>query len=111
RIKTAPSELAGQKRQKKMQVEGLLDAISTGATSVNQSVCDEIESLRSDLAAKKQASLDAAKVLADDSKLQGIGEATWKSMWLAAKKYSEETAYIGSDFPRIDENSVCVLCH
>ena len=111
RIKTAPSELASQKHKRKMQVEGLLNAISAGTTSVSQSVCDEVENLRSDFAAKKKASLDAAKVLADDSKLQGIGEATWKSMWLAAKKYSEEIAYKGSDFPKIDENSVCVLCH
>ncbi|NUN06643.1 MAG: restriction endonuclease [Bdellovibrio sp.] len=111
RIKTAPSELAKQKIQRKNQITGLLDSISNSSVLVTQAFCDEVETLKKDVETKKQATLDAAKVLADNSKLQGIGEQTWKSMWLAAKKYSEEVAYNGISYPNVAKDSVCVLCH
>ncbi len=111
RIKTAPSVLANQKRQRKIQITAILESITNSCVLVSQGACIEVENLRKNVDIKKKAALDAAKILTDNSKLQGIGEETWRSMWLAAKKYSEVAAYKEVSYPNTDENSICVLCH
>jgi hypothetical protein len=92
RVKTAPLTLANQKKQRKSQVNALLDSINNSSALVNSKAVEEILSLKKDVESKRKATMDAAKVLSDDTKLQGIGEATWKSLWQAAKKYSEEVS-------------------
>lgn len=56
--------------------------------------------------------VDAAALLlrAEDKLLPGTGEAIWKELFLAAKKYSIEVAYAGHDFPHAGEGVSCVLC-
>lgn len=42
--------------------------------------------------------------------LAGTGDNLWKSLWQAAKDYSESKAYPEHEFPHIENGSKCVLC-
>lgn len=42
--------------------------------------------------------------------LDGVGSATWRALWEAAREYSTSTAYHDHEFPTVAEGSVCVLC-
>ena len=62
--------------------------------------------------ADAKAGVEAAALLlrAEDELLPGTGEGVWKELFLAAKKYSSEVAYVGHDFPHDGEGVSCVLC-
>lgn len=42
--------------------------------------------------------------------LTGTGSETWTAMWEAARRFSQEQAYPGSDFPVAGAGAHCVLC-
>jgi len=42
--------------------------------------------------------------------LTGVGGDAWRALWEAAKRFSEEDAYSGRDFPAVDDGDHCVLC-
>ena len=42
--------------------------------------------------------------------LPGIGDGAWRTLWDAARAYSEQAAYAGQTFP-VTEDAACVLCH
>ncbi len=111
RVKTAPAALASQKEQRKKQITVLIDLISNSSALVSPVSGEQLFELKKDVEVKKKATMDAANALSDDSKLQGIGEATWKSMWQAARKFSEEVSYKGITYPNTEDGSICVLCH
>ena len=60
---------------------------------------------------KKSAAETAAKDVFSGTQLEGIGSDVWKELWNAARKYSEELAFKGKEFPVVQDDSVCVLCH
>jgi energy-coupling factor transporter ATP-binding protein EcfA2 len=46
----------------------------------------------------------------DEEPLPGVGSLSWRSLWDAARKYSEQEAYEGQSFPVNSEGAHCVLC-
>jgi len=110
RIKTAPSTLANQKQNRKIQLVDLLKLISERTMLVNSESCKEILNLYLNVEDKRKGVNEAANALSASSSLDGIGSQTWKNMWIAAKEYSQKTAYQEQEFPNITEGSVCVLC-
>jgi energy-coupling factor transporter ATP-binding protein EcfA2 len=42
--------------------------------------------------------------------LTGTGADAWKSLWEAARRFSEENAYPGKSFPAVSDEAQCVLC-
>lgn len=111
RIKIAPSTLAEQKTKRKNQIALLLSNLDSAVDKVSKESLDKIWEIRNLIEQKNKAAVIFAKSLEDSSHLKGIGEDAWKSLWMAAKKYSEEVAYEKIQFPNLSENSVCVLCH
>ena len=65
------------------------------------------------VAARKAA--DAAGVAKFASgPISGVGSASWRILWEAARRFSEEEAYPGHHFPVVEsegEPGRCVLCH
>lgn len=61
-----------------------------------------------------QASLSTAKAFAsgqfDSSFLIGTGFDLWRSLWDAAREYSEIDAYANDEFPVLTAGAACVLC-
>ena len=60
---------------------------------------------------KQKIAQDSAKIIAGSSELQGVGSQTWKALWEAAREFSEKESYKSAIFPKVDENTRCVLCH
>ena len=59
---------------------------------------------------RRQAAPLMANEAFESSALGGIGDAAWRALWEAARKYSEQAAYKGEHFPAHSPEKVCVLC-
>lgn len=66
--------------------------------------------LRSEAVTTRAAASVAAASSFDEEPLTGVGSATWRLLWSAARNYSTTEAYHGHQFPVVDEGAVCVLC-
>ena len=58
--------------------------------------------------ARKTADIAAESLI--EGNLPDVGREVWTRMWLAAKEYSEKSAYIGESFPHTEGDAKCVLC-
>lgn len=96
-------------REKKRKIGLLIKDIEDDLIKVSPQSKKEIDALASDLSTKEQAVLDAAKVLSNSSKLEGVGTESWKLLWSAAKEYSQKDAYL--DDKKLYQHDRCVLCH
>ncbi len=85
------------------KMQALADAVSAESISRLRRLSEAAEASSR---ASRQASGDAF----DREPLGGVGSDTWRLMYEAAKKYSEELAYPDVPFPVTEPNSVCVLC-
>ena len=73
----------------------------------------EMATLKSTAVAAREASTLAATTLFTDDPLLGIGSATWRAMWNAARDFSLAEAYKDANFPVIAVDGApasCVLC-
>jgi hypothetical protein len=46
----------------------------------------------------------------DSDPINAVGTDAWRSLWVAAREFSEKDAYPGRDFPVVEDGSACVLC-
>lgn len=108
RLKVAdPAALAKQKRATKAQTDQLAESLRTTAEAFGEERVTEVRNLRAISASKRRIATEAAQV--GSSKLDGVGEETWRRLWEAAREYSK-TAYPAAPFP-VTEEARCVLCH
>jgi hypothetical protein len=104
-----PLSLAMSKKRKKTLAEQLVQKLHGLENSWSSTVAEQIAAAREQLASCKQVAAEAAQRVFSGAPLAGIGEATWRALWDAAKIYSEHVAYPGRKFPVLDD-SMCVLC-
>lgn len=74
---------------------------------------DNLKSLKAlDDISKESAKVakEAADKVFSSAPLPGVGNATWKALWEAAREYSVTEAYKEEVFPYVADGSVCVLC-
>lgn len=108
---TSPADKAKQFRTKKSHADGLISDVQTYLNQLSDENCKRIIVAKKKSILKKSAADAAAKDVFNGAKLEGVGSDVWKELWSAARKYSEEVAYSGQEFPHIQDDSVCVLCH
>ncbi|MNM81297.1 hypothetical protein D3C81_932930 [compost metagenome] len=70
----------------------------------------EIAALEEHVKISKQAYDIAVKKFDVLEPLPGVHTEAWKSLFKAAKEFSEEHAYAGKSFPNTDDDAHCVLC-
>lgn len=108
RLKVAdPVAEAKKKRATKSQVEQIMAALIEASVSFGVEGIQEIRALRGVAQEKRRIALEAAHV--KTAKLDGVGSATWRALWEAARNYSQ-VVYPQASFPVTDE-SRCLLCH
>lgn len=108
---TSPADKANQFRTKKNHVDGLVKDVQVYLSQLSDENCKNIIAAKSKSILKKSAAEAAAKDVFSGAKLEGVGSDIWKELWSAARKYSEKVAYTGQEFPHVQDDSVCVLCH
>ena len=112
RVKIAdPAGAAKKKREAKAQIEGIRSSLERGVKALGERALDAIRRLKEDAATKRKSAVEGAKALGGAAKLDGVGTATWKAMWEAARSYSKAEAYPKNEFPHTDEGARCLLCH
>jgi len=108
---TSPADKAKQFRTKKSHADSLVKDVQAYLSQLSDENCKRIIAAKKKSILKKSATEAAAKDVFSGAKLEGVGSDVWKELWSAARKYSEELAYTGQEFPHVQDDSVCVLCH
>ena len=108
---TSPADKAKQFKTKKSHVDGLVRDVKVYLSQLSDENCKRIIAAKRKSILKKSAAEVAAKDVFSGAKLEGVGSDIWRELWSAARKYSEEEAYTRQEFPHIQDDSVCVLCH
>ena len=104
---TDPAADAAQRSAKKTQVEKIITALGQGIAAFGAAGIQSIRALHTAAKDKRRIAAEAAKV--NSALLDGVGQATWRAMWDAAREYSQ-TAYPQSQFP-VTDKARCLLCH
>ncbi|MFL0801462.1 MAG: AAA family ATPase [Agarilytica sp.] len=91
-------------------VESLVKAMESLVTKVDDDVVNSLIVLRDDAAKLQEAATVTATNFFADNKLSGVGEKIWQELWSSARKYSENVAYVGRDFPASEPEDTCLLC-
>lgn len=108
---TTPGGKAIQLKTKKGHTDGLVEQLQTYLKELSDENCKKIVAAKQTLIQKELAAKVAAEDVFSDAKLDGVGTQVWKELWNAARKYSEELAYVGQEFPYVQDDGLCVLCH
>lgn len=112
RVKVAdPIGTAKKKRQQKGQIDELRANLQRGVNALGEKALDAIGRLKDAAAIKRNAAKEGAAALGGAARVEGVGSATWKAMWEAARTYSTADAYPDRDFPHVVDDARCLLCH
>ncbi|MDD3406422.1 MAG: AAA family ATPase [Paludibacteraceae bacterium] len=106
-----PAKSASDLRKQKLEIDKIIKEISDAYTQINTEAIKEIKALKNDAISKRKVSQDSVQVIANKSELQGVGSQVWKSLWEAARVFSIQEAYKTKDYPHVDNEARCVLCH
>jgi energy-coupling factor transporter ATP-binding protein EcfA2 len=102
-----PAAGAAHHRAKKAQVEQIVAALILNNAAFGTAGIQHIRALHATAQDKRRIASEAAKV--KSALFDGVGQATWRAMWDAAREYSQ-TAYPQKQFP-VTEKARCLLCH
>lgn len=110
RLRESPLDLATKKKKRITQLQSLVSQVVAAAELVSSTSVKAIEALEEDAKQKREVAKQAAEAIQNETSFDGFGNETWKAMWQAARKYSEENAYPNAEYPVVDPNAKCVLC-
>jgi hypothetical protein len=80
------------------------------AEAVSPAKTDALHAAADAYAISREAAAAASSVLFSDEPLSIIGSDAWRTLWQAARRYSETEAYPERPFPVAHPPGVCVLC-
>lgn len=101
-----PAASATQRRQRKAQVEKIVNALAQSSAAFGAAGVQSVRALQKAAFDKRRIAAEAAQV--NSALLAGVGLPTWRAMWDAARQYSL-TAYPENQFP-VTDNARCLLC-
>lgn len=106
-----PAKKASEIRQTILKIDELKLKIESYNQIFSKDFSSKLQLLKNDCTEREKASKMFAASLRENCELDGLGESCWKSLWNAAKMYSEQFAYQNQNFPYVGEDARCVLCH
>lgn len=106
-----PAKTAIEIRKQKAEIDKIISEISDAYSQINPEAVIKIKVLRDDVVVKRKISQDSVQAVANKSELQGIGSEVWKALWEAARAFSYQEAYKGNEYPNVENDAKCVLCH
>lgn len=72
---------------------------------------DELIGLASAARQLRGAAEIASRTSFGEEPVAGVGDASWRALWEAARRFSTESAYRGDTYPVVTDGAACVLCH
>ena len=106
---TSTAKAAALRRQKELSIE-LVTELKKYFENLSDEHCNAYLQKKADTATKRKTADEDAKKVFERAPLAGIGSETWRSLWNAARLYSEEHAYRAKPFPNTEEDACCILC-
>jgi hypothetical protein len=97
------------RRQKTLVIELKAD-LKKCYDDLSDDCCNAYLKARADAEAKRKAADEDAVKVFTKAPLAGVGSESWRLLWDAARKYSEEYAYKTIPFPNVEVAARCVLC-
>jgi ABC-type dipeptide/oligopeptide/nickel transport system ATPase subunit len=111
RLKTqSPDQSKQALVAEKRRLELIKEHLKRVEDGIAESKIDQIRTKTEEYSLHDQAAIAAAQLALGNSELQGIGEAAWRELILAASRYSNQSAYPAEEFPYVGPESRCVLC-
>lgn len=104
-----PSVKAAALRRLKESALKLKDELQICREHLLKEPCEAYVDAKADALAKRKAADEDAKKIFENSPLGKIGSKSWRLLWDAARRYSEEV-YVRTPFPNVSENARCLLC-
>ena len=101
---------AAELRRRADRYQRLAGTLGQATEQLDDGSVAEIRELRREAAVTRSAARDLANTTLAEAMLGGVGGASWRRMWEAARQYSAEEAYPGEDFPVTSDEARCVLC-
>lgn len=95
---------AGRLSAAMSRLSALIDATTSEAFA-------DLQRLKDEATATAEAERLASEQLFQDVPLSGVGSQTWRTLWEAARSFSNTEAYPDRSFPEPLEDERCVLCH
>lgn len=92
------------------KLETIRAHLSSLGAKLSDEVNEEIRTAQKSAADHRAAADLASSISFETEPLTGVGSSTWRAMWDAARRYSEDAAYSGRGFPATDSGDRCVLC-
>ena len=117
RLEQLNTDLSGNQNRVVAELNAKLERIKRLISlkdNISSVITREKFDLLKDLETTYKKCHEAAKISANNlfrgELLPDVGSDTWRTLWEAARKYSEISAYYGVAFPNTNENASCVLC-
>lgn len=105
-----PGKLIQQKEFSVRRVRTLVQHLKKIEAELSKDAVSSVFTARDDMRQK----IKEAKKLREDSFsekiLKGTGSEHWSKLWESARKFSEEEAYSGQEFPVVKDDAHCLLC-
>lgn len=108
--KQDPKVKAESIRRKKRRIEDVKNNIRLVSNTISEREIESFKNLHREYIDSEKATEIASKITFEKEPLSGVGTGPWRTLFQAAKEYSEKYAYPGERFPYLGEDSLCVLC-
>jgi ABC-type uncharacterized transport system ATPase subunit len=108
---TDPASAAQRRQGVKQQLDLLAATLVQALDQVTAAGLEVTRSLIRGAVEKRRIATEAAEALQAASDVNGVGSETWRALWTAAREFSIAEAYPDGEFPFIEEDARCVLCH
>lgn len=105
-----PTKSAAEIKLKADNVKRLNDLLNSINETTSADFLTQIFSLKKELDEKQISMRLAAEGAFSSGSLKGIGSESWRLLWEASRKYSQQVAYPHSPFPPTEDDFLCVLC-
>lgn len=105
-----PALRARELRNTATRLKRLESNIQEAASKLSAEALEQIQITLQGVTTRKEAAKTAAEEAFSGQPLSGVGEEVWQELWEAARKYSQQKAYLDQEFPFTGEDARCVLC-
>ena len=93
------------------KLESLKLTLGSLAETISAENTHKLRCFMNDFKSKNDAVNAASKVLFSNAAFEEIGSRAWRLLWEAAREFSINHAYKFGDFPMVEGDARCVLCH
>jgi hypothetical protein len=107
---TDPSKERARTEGLAAKVQTVADRVNTVASGLSGTKIQAAETAFAKAVELRAAASMASSTTFENEPVSGVGTDTWRTLWEAAKNYSEAEAYHEHSFPHTETGARCVLC-